>query len=105
MELGGIVVTGSPDERNLYTEQKPRSQDLLGKNGKQIHRVFKYLTGEMKEYGEWMKSKHGDVFGALKERAGAATSPLALIGLGHKARGCFTFWGSMAQSHCQLLSF
>uniref|UniRef100_A0A8B9U250 Urea transporter n=1 Tax=Anas zonorhyncha TaxID=75864 RepID=A0A8B9U250_9AVES len=57
MELGEIVVTGSPGERNLYAEQKPRTQDLLGKNGKQIHRVFKYLTGEMKEYGEWMKNK------------------------------------------------
>ncbi|XP_035166442.1 urea transporter 2-like isoform X2 [Oxyura jamaicensis] len=57
MELGEIVVVGSPGERNLYTEQKPRTQDLLGKNGKQIHRVFKYLTGEMKEYGEWMKNK------------------------------------------------
>uniref|UniRef100_A0A8B9DSP5 Solute carrier family 14 member 1 (Kidd blood group) n=1 Tax=Anser cygnoides TaxID=8845 RepID=A0A8B9DSP5_ANSCY len=57
MELREIVVAGSPGERNLYAEQKPRTQDLLGKNGKQIHRVFKYLTGEMKEYGEWMKNK------------------------------------------------
>jgi len=63
MDLGEIVVSESPAERNLYAEKQPRSQDVLGRSGKQIHQVFKYLTGEMKEYGEWMKSKHGDMLG------------------------------------------
>ncbi|POI29131.1 hypothetical protein CIB84_007119, partial [Bambusicola thoracicus] len=57
MDLGEIVVSESPAERNLYAETQPRSQDALGRSGKQIHQVFKYLTGEMKEYGEWMKNK------------------------------------------------
>ncbi|NXJ08763.1 UT2 protein, partial [Odontophorus gujanensis] len=57
MDLGEIVVAESPAERKLYAEKQPRSQDLLDRSGKQIHQVFKYLTGEMKEYGEWMKNK------------------------------------------------
>uniref|UniRef100_A0A8C2SYP9 Solute carrier family 14 member 2 n=1 Tax=Coturnix japonica TaxID=93934 RepID=A0A8C2SYP9_COTJA len=57
MDLGEIVVAESPAERNLYAEKQTRSQDILGRSGKQIHQVFKYLTGEMKEYGEWMKNK------------------------------------------------
>ncbi|XP_072215642.1 urea transporter 2-like [Excalfactoria chinensis] len=57
MDLGEIVVAERPAERNLYAEKQPRSQDMLGRSGKQIHQVFKYLTGEMKEYGEWMKNK------------------------------------------------
>ncbi|XP_010124055.1 PREDICTED: urea transporter 2-like [Chlamydotis macqueenii] len=57
MELGEIVVAEHPGERQLYTEQKPRTQDLLGRSGDQIHQAFEYLTGEMKEYGEWMKNK------------------------------------------------
>ncbi|XP_065603192.1 urea transporter 2-like [Cyrtonyx montezumae] len=57
MDLGEIVVAESPAERKLYAEKQPRSQDLLERSGKQIHQVFKYLTGEMKEYGEWMKNK------------------------------------------------
>ena len=65
MELGEIVVAECPSERQLYTEQKPRAQDLLGRSGNRIHQVIEYLTGEMKEYGEWMKSKQRDVFGAL----------------------------------------
>lgn len=65
MDLGEVVVAERPGERELYTEQQPRAQDLLGRSGNQIHRVFGYLTGEMKEYGEWMKSKQRDVFGAL----------------------------------------
>ncbi|KGL87736.1 Urea transporter 2, partial [Charadrius vociferus] len=52
-----IVVADRPGERQLYTEQKPRAQDLLGRSSNRIHQVFGYLTGEMKEYGEWMKSK------------------------------------------------
>ncbi|NXG62896.1 UT2 protein, partial [Hemiprocne comata] len=57
MELGEIVVAEHPGERQLYTDQKSRAQDLLWKSGNQIHHVFGYLTGEMKEYGEWMKNK------------------------------------------------
>ncbi|NXW18536.1 UT2 protein, partial [Circaetus pectoralis] len=57
MELGEIVAAERPGERQLYAEQKPRAQDLLGRSGNQIHQVFEYLTGEMKEYGEWMKNK------------------------------------------------
>nr|XP_010298876.1 PREDICTED: urea transporter 2 [Balearica regulorum gibbericeps] len=57
MELGEIVVVEHPSERQLYVEQKPRAQDLLGRSRNRIHRVFEYLTGEMKEYGEWMKNK------------------------------------------------
>ncbi|XP_009893053.1 PREDICTED: urea transporter 2 [Charadrius vociferus] len=57
MDLGEIVVADRPGERQLYTEQKPRAQDLLGRSSNRIHQVFGYLTGEMKEYGEWMKSK------------------------------------------------
>ncbi|GAB0202708.1 urea transporter 2-like [Grus japonensis] len=57
MELGEIVVVERPSERQLYVEQKPRAQDLLGRSRSRIHRVFEYLTGEMKEYGEWMKNK------------------------------------------------
>ncbi|XP_054041505.1 urea transporter 2-like isoform X1 [Rissa tridactyla] len=57
MELGEIVVADHPSERQLYTEQKPRAYDLLGRSVNRIHQVFGYLTGEMKEYGEWMKNK------------------------------------------------
>ncbi|XP_052634507.1 urea transporter 2-like [Harpia harpyja] len=57
MELGEIVVAEHPGERQLYAEQKPRAQDLLGRSRNRIHQVFEYLTGEMKEYGEWMKNK------------------------------------------------
>ncbi|NXS43505.1 UT2 protein, partial [Balaeniceps rex] len=57
MELGEIVVAEHPGERQLYAEQKPRVQDLLGRSRNRIHQVFGYLTGEMKEYGEWMKNK------------------------------------------------
>lgn len=65
MDLGEVIVAEHPGERELYTEQQPRAQDLLGRSGNQIHRVFGYLAGEMKEYGEWIKSKQRDVFGAL----------------------------------------
>ncbi|XP_069631012.1 urea transporter 2 [Haliaeetus albicilla] len=57
MELGEIVVAERPGERQLYAEQKPRAQDLLGRSRNRIHQVFEYLTGEMKEYGAWMKNK------------------------------------------------
>ncbi|KFW04925.1 Urea transporter 2, partial [Fulmarus glacialis] len=52
-----IVVAERPGERQLYAEQKPRAQDLLGRSRNRIHQVFGYLTGEMKEYGQWMKNK------------------------------------------------
>ncbi|XP_008935668.1 PREDICTED: urea transporter 2 [Merops nubicus] len=57
MELGEVVVAEQPGERQLYAKQKPRVQDLLGRSGNRIHQLFGYLTGEMKEYGEWMKTK------------------------------------------------
>ncbi|NWX69695.1 UT2 protein, partial [Alca torda] len=57
MELGEIVVADRPGERQLYAEQKPRAYDLLGRSVNRIHQLFGYLTGEMKEYGEWMKKK------------------------------------------------
>ncbi|XP_074934681.1 urea transporter 2-like isoform X1 [Phalacrocorax aristotelis] len=57
MDLGEVVVAERPGERQLYEEQKPRGQDLLGRSRNRIHQVFGYLTGEMKEYGEWMKNK------------------------------------------------
>ncbi|NXO66300.1 UT2 protein, partial [Phainopepla nitens] len=57
MELGEIVVTQHPNERELYKEKVPRAQDLLWRSGNWIHHSFGYLTGEMKEYGEWMKNK------------------------------------------------
>ncbi|NXE93812.1 UT2 protein, partial [Menura novaehollandiae] len=57
MELGEIVVTERPSERELYQKQVPRAQDLLWRAGNGIHHGFGYLTGEMKEYGEWMKNK------------------------------------------------
>ncbi|KFQ26999.1 Urea transporter 2, partial [Merops nubicus] len=52
-----VVVAEQPGERQLYAKQKPRVQDLLGRSGNRIHQLFGYLTGEMKEYGEWMKTK------------------------------------------------
>ncbi|KFQ70743.1 Urea transporter 2, partial [Phaethon lepturus] len=52
-----IVVAERPGERQLYTEKKPRAQDLLRRSRNRIHQVFGYLSGEMKEYGEWMKNK------------------------------------------------
>ncbi|XP_065511611.1 urea transporter 2-like [Caloenas nicobarica] len=57
MDLGEVIVAEHPGERELHTEQQPRAQDLLGRSGNQIHRLFGYLAGEMKEYGEWMKNK------------------------------------------------
>ncbi|KAM3655224.1 urea transporter 2-like [Ammospiza maritima maritima] len=57
MELGEIVVTELPNERELYKKDMPRAQDLLWRSGNWIHHSFGYLTGEMNEYGEWMKSK------------------------------------------------
>ncbi|KAM8985500.1 urea transporter 2-like isoform 2-T7 [Ara ararauna] len=57
MELGEIVVAEHPDEKQLYTEQKSNAKDLLGRSGNRLYQVFGYLTGEMKEYGEWMKNK------------------------------------------------
>uniref|UniRef100_A0A8C9NUY8 Urea transporter n=1 Tax=Serinus canaria TaxID=9135 RepID=A0A8C9NUY8_SERCA len=57
MELGEIVVTEHPNERELYKKDMPRPQDLLWRSGNWIHHSFGYLTGEMNEYGEWMKSK------------------------------------------------
>ncbi|KFO98040.1 Urea transporter 2, partial [Calypte anna] len=52
-----IIVVEHPGERQLHTKQKPRAQDLLWRSRNWIHQVFGYLTGEMKEYGEWMKNK------------------------------------------------
>lgn len=57
MDLGEIVVTEHHSERELYEKEMPRAQDLLWRGGNWIHHGFGYLTGEMKEYGEWMKSK------------------------------------------------
>ncbi|XP_010190107.1 PREDICTED: urea transporter 2, partial [Mesitornis unicolor] len=57
MELGEIVVPERPSERQLYPEQKPRARGLLGRSRDWIHQVYGYLTGEMKEYGEWMKNR------------------------------------------------
>ncbi|NWR88166.1 UT2 protein, partial [Furnarius figulus] len=57
MELGEIVVTERPSERQKYERQMPRVQNLLWRSINWIHQVFGYLTGEMKEYGEWMKNK------------------------------------------------
>lgn len=65
MELGEIVVTEHPNERELYKKEMPRAQDLLWRSGSWIHHSFGYLTGEMNEYGEWMKSKQKDVFGDI----------------------------------------
>lgn len=65
MDLSEIVVTEHPSERELYKKEMPRAQDLLWRGGNWIHHGFGYLTGEMKEYGEWMKSKQKDVFGGL----------------------------------------
>ncbi|OWK62041.1 Urea transporter 2 [Lonchura striata] len=56
MELSEIVVTEHPNKRELYKEM-PRAQDPLWRNGNWIHHSFGYLTGEMNEYGEWMKNK------------------------------------------------
>ncbi|KFQ40371.1 Urea transporter 2, partial [Mesitornis unicolor] len=52
-----IVVPERPSERQLYPEQKPRARGLLGRSRDWIHQVYGYLTGEMKEYGEWMKNR------------------------------------------------
>ncbi|NWY16324.1 UT2 protein, partial [Aphelocoma coerulescens] len=57
MDLGEIVVTEHHNERELYEKEMPRAQDLLWRGGNWIHHGFGYLTGEMKEYGEWMKNK------------------------------------------------
>ncbi|NXN98087.1 UT2 protein, partial [Rhinopomastus cyanomelas] len=57
MDLGEIVVTEHLDDKQLYKKPKSRVKDLLGRSGNRIHQVFGYLTGEMKEYGEWMKNK------------------------------------------------
>ncbi|KAM9367407.1 urea transporter 2-like [Phaethornis superciliosus] len=57
MELGEIIVVEHPGERQLHTKKKPRAQDLPWRSRNWIHQVFGYLTGEMKEYGEWMKNK------------------------------------------------
>lgn len=65
MELGEIVVTKHPNERELCKKEMPRAQDLLWRSRNWIHHGFGYLTGEMKEYGEWMKSKQKDVFGDI----------------------------------------
>lgn len=65
MELGEIVVAEHPGEKQLYTEQKSNTKDLLGRRGNLLYQVFGYLTGEMKECGEWMKSKYRDVAGAF----------------------------------------
>ncbi|NXC86782.1 UT2 protein, partial [Cercotrichas coryphoeus] len=57
MELGEIVVTKHPSEREMYKKEMPRAQHLLWKSGNWIHHGFGYLTGEMEEYREWMKNK------------------------------------------------
>ncbi|NWV93090.1 UT2 protein, partial [Machaerirhynchus nigripectus] len=57
MDLGEIVVTEHPSEREMYKKEMPRAQNLLWRGGNWIHHGFGYLTGEMKEYGEWMKNK------------------------------------------------
>ncbi|XP_071437402.1 urea transporter 2-like [Pithys albifrons albifrons] len=57
MELGEIIVTERSSERQMYEKQMPRAQDLLWRSRNWIHQVFGYLTGEMKEYGEWMKNR------------------------------------------------
>ncbi|NXF11054.1 UT2 protein, partial [Smithornis capensis] len=57
MELGEIIVTEHPSERQMYERQVPRAPNLLWRSGNWIHQRFGYLTGEMKEYGEWIKNK------------------------------------------------
>ncbi|KFV76446.1 Urea transporter 2, partial [Struthio camelus australis] len=52
-----IVVAECPSERKPHAEKEPRARDLLWKSGKQIYQLFGYLTGEMKECGDWMKDK------------------------------------------------
>ncbi|KGL81398.1 Urea transporter 2, partial [Tinamus guttatus] len=52
-----IVVAERPSEKKLYTEKEPGAQDLLQKSGKQISRLFGYLTGEMKDSYPWGRDK------------------------------------------------
>ncbi|XP_010218877.1 PREDICTED: urea transporter 2-like [Tinamus guttatus] len=56
MELGEIVVAERPSEKKLYTEKEPGAQDLLQKSGKQISRLFGYLTDKplMVQLMDWM---------------------------------------------------
>lgn len=111
MELGEIVVAERPGERQLYAEQKPRAQDLLGRSRNCIHQVFEYLTGEMKEYGEWMKSEWKDVLGALWLERASWEHPYCqqYFQCWGTRRGAISSLrqsrGGTVQAHCKLLVF
>lgn len=38
-------------------ERKPRKQSPLSKGGKRICRAVGYITGDMKEFGAWLRGK------------------------------------------------
>lgn len=38
-------------------ERKPRKQSQLSKGGKRVCRAVGYITGDMKEFGAWLKGK------------------------------------------------
>lgn len=38
-------------------ERKPRKQSQLSKGGKSVCRAVGYITGDMKEFGAWLKGK------------------------------------------------
>ncbi|XP_068782486.1 urea transporter 2 [Struthio camelus] len=53
-----IIMESSIDvKRETKGERKPRKQNPLSKGGKRVCKAVGYITGDMKEFGGWLKDK------------------------------------------------
>ncbi|XP_065263099.1 urea transporter 2-like [Emys orbicularis] len=57
MEDSEIVRTDNNGERKMYNEKSTRDQRPVGSGKRRICKTLGYLTGEMKECGDWLKDK------------------------------------------------
>ncbi|XP_034630622.1 urea transporter 2 isoform X4 [Trachemys scripta elegans] len=57
MEDSEFVRTDNNGERKMYNEKSTRDQRPVGSGKRRICKTLGYLTGEMKECGDWLKDK------------------------------------------------
>lgn len=56
--LKNLTMENSADVKiETKGERKPRKQSQLSKGGKSVCRAVGYITGDMKEFGAWLKGK------------------------------------------------